>query len=102
MWRVCESSSSLNQADSSHHDGYVVRLAYNNDDYFISTLDSEARDAIMRDYLEFTTEEGETRWIPAKAACNGREMRRVLSVVDLDGERFKLLGITDDNISSEA
>lgn len=40
--------------------------------------------------------EGEASWRSVKGACNGREMRRVMCVIEGDGRRFKMLDLTDD------
>lgn len=64
-------------------------------------MHSEKRNAPMKDHLDFTAKEGEGSWCPVKGGCNGREMRRVICVIDRDGQRFRMLDMVDDNNYNE-
>jgi hypothetical protein len=59
-------------------------------------MHSEKRNAQIKDKLDFSAKEGEASWHSVKGACNGREMRRVMCVIDSDGRRFKMLDLIDD------
>ena len=78
-----------------------MRIPYNENDTFPPAMPSEKRNATMKDHLDFTAKEGETSWCPVKGACNGREMRRVMCVVDRDGQRFRVLDMIDDRNYTE-
>jgi len=59
-------------------------------------MNSENRNARIKEQLHLSANEGEVSWNPVKGACNGREMRRVMCVVDRDKRRFKMLELIDD------
>jgi hypothetical protein len=76
-------------------------MTYNNNDNFKSTAHSDLRGASIQDQFNFTAKEGEVNWYPIKVACNGREMRRVMCVIDRDEQKFRMLEIDDSNHDEE-
>jgi hypothetical protein len=102
---TAEGSSSvpppLNAAEGSYHNGYIARITYNREDYFQPARHSEIQNVPMKDYLEFTHKEGQSSWSPVRGACNGREMRRIMCVIDRDEQRFRVLDVTDDNTAMD-
>jgi hypothetical protein len=95
QWRVTNLQIILT-IDNSHGSGYVARIPFNEHDTFPPTMHSEKRNARIKDQLDFSAKEGETSWCSVKGACNGREMRRVMCVIDRDERRFKMLDLIDD------
>ena len=82
--------------DNPHGSGYVVRVPFNENDTFPPTMRPEKRNPRIKDQLDFPVKEGESAWRSVKGACNGREMRRVMCVLDRDERRFKMLDLIDD------
>jgi site-specific recombinase XerC len=76
-------------------------MAYSNNDNFQSVAHSNLRDTSIEDQFNFTVKEGEVKWHPVKGACNGREMRRIICVVDRDDQKFRMLEIDDYNHDEE-
>lgn len=76
-------------------------MTYNNNDNFQSAVHSDLHDASIQDQFNFTVKDGEVNWYPVKGACNGREMRRVMCVIDRDERKFRMLEIDDDNRDEE-
>ena len=72
-----------------------MRVPYNDDNTFPPTMHSEKQNAQIKDQLDFSRKEGEISWCPVKGACNGRETRRVMCIVDRDQRRFKMLDMID-------
>lgn len=76
--------------------GFVIRITYNSDENFQSP---KPRNAQIMDHYRFATTDRETGFQPVKGACNGREMRRILCVVDGDEprheQRFLMLDLND-------
>ena len=58
-------------------------------------MDSGVQEAQIKDKLGFVEKEGEIAWCPGKGACNGREMRRIMCVLERDGQRFKVLDVIE-------
>jgi hypothetical protein len=81
-------------------DGYIARITYHKEHNFQSPS-NEVHPVKIKDHFEFTTKEGEPPWFPAQGACNGREMRRIMCVVDQQGQRFKVVDITDNSIQMD-
>lgn len=80
----------------SSEEGYVVRIAYS-DDLLFSQSHS---DADMKDILSFKRTETELPFNPGKVACSGT--RRVICIVDTDGQRFKTADLMEDHVPSES
>ena len=87
---ITRRASHLTITESSYSNGFVLRIKYNDEENFQSP---EPRNATLIDRHEFGMKEGNVSWCPAKAACNGREMRRIMCVVDRDYRRFRILDI---------
>ena len=82
--------------DNSRYSGYVVRIPFNDVDTFPHTTQLQKRNARIKDQLDFSPKEGEASWCPVKGACNGREMRRIMCLMDRDKQRFRMLDLIDD------
>jgi hypothetical protein len=75
--------------------GYVVRIGYN-DDILFSQSHS---DAVTKDILDFKQAENELPFHPEQVVCNGT--RRVICIVDKDGQRFRMADLMEDHVPSE-
>lgn len=58
-------------------------------------MDSEVQEALVKDKFDFARKEGEVAWSPGRGTCNGREMRRIMCVLERDGQRFKVLDVIE-------
>jgi len=53
------------------------------------------QEALVKDKFDFARKEGEVAWSPGRGTCNGREMRRIMCVLERDGQRFKVLDVIE-------
>ena len=58
----------------------------------------KATGRLVKDRLDI---EGDGSWHPSRGTCNGREMRRIMCIVDRDEQRFKMLDIDDHSEDKE-
>jgi hypothetical protein len=81
---------------TSQNKGYVARITYNTDQTFPSMEDIPSPSTFTKDQLKFP-HNGETNFSPCKVGCNGKEMRRIMCILDADMQRFKVLDIGEDD-----
>jgi len=81
---------------NSSNKGYVARITYNTHQSFRSVEDGDSASTSVRDELKFPYN-GESNFSPFRGACNGKEMRRIMCILDADMQRFKMMDIGDDD-----
>lgn len=81
---------------TSSNKGYVARITYNTHQSFRSIEDGDSASTDVRDEVKFP-HDGESNFSPVRGTCNGREMRRIMCILDADMQRFKMLDIGEEN-----
>ena len=88
--------SSSDSTGTSANKGYVARITYNTDRTFQSVEDMASPSTFIKDQLNFP-HSGENNFSPCKVGCNGKEMRRIMCILDADMQRFKVLDIGEED-----
>jgi hypothetical protein len=76
----------------------VARITYNSSHNFDSEETNDSS-VVVKDQLTFPLQ-GEN-FVPSKGGCNGKEMRRIMCVLNGDMQRFKVVDVDENEGDGE-